>query len=168
VEESKLNSWLGVAANIGVVVGLIFLGMEVRDAKQMAQAQMADAAVAGHNELNLALISDPQVARVFVVGLYEPDRLTDTEAVQFAAWMRAFVNQQLRLRRMHELGFESAEGRSFEVRQLASMLSTPGGKQFLDSNREVFPAAILNEIEPFLGTVAADDFILGRSTLPLE
>lgn len=129
---------------------------------------MADAAGAGHNELNLVLVSDPQVARAYVVGLYKPDNLSDAEAVQFAAWMRARVNQELRLRRMYELGFKSAEERDFEIRQLASMLSTPGGKLFLDSNRKVFPRDLLQEIEPHLGQVADDDFILGRKTLPLE
>ena len=82
----KLDTWIAVCANIGVIVGLVFLALEIRDAKVMAQAQMADAAVAGHNELNLALIADPQVARAFVVGIYEPDNLSDAEAVQFAAW----------------------------------------------------------------------------------
>jgi hypothetical protein len=168
VNSERLSRWLALGANFGVLVGIIFLAMEVRDAKQMAQAQMADAAVAGHNELNLAVFSDPQLARVFVVGLYEPDNLKDAEAVQFAAWMRAYVNQNLRLLRMHELGFQSAETRAHEVRQLASFLSTPGGKLFLDSNRSVFPMYLLEEIEPFLGQVDSDDFILGRTTLPLE
>jgi hypothetical protein len=35
----------------------------------MGQAQMADAGVAGHNALNLAIVSDPQVARMFIVCL---------------------------------------------------------------------------------------------------
>ena len=134
----------------------------------MAQAQMADAAIAGHNELNLALISDPQVARAFVVGLYEPTNLSDAEAVQFAAWMRARINQEMRLRRMAQLGFKTAQDRQDEIRQIAAMLSTPGGALFLQSNREVFPKDLLEDIEPFLGEVSDDDYILGRETLPLE
>ena len=43
----KLNSWIGVVANIGVLVGLVFLALEVRQASDIGQAQMADAAVAG-------------------------------------------------------------------------------------------------------------------------
>ena len=168
MNSEKINQRLTLAANVGVLIGVIFLALEVRHASDMAQAQMADAAVAGHNELNLALISDPQVARVFVVGLYEPSNLSDAEAVQFAAWMRARVNQELRLRRMHQLGFKSAEERKDELRQLASMLSTPGGALFLESNRDVFPEHLLQEIQPLLGQVSNDDYILGRKTLPIE
>ncbi len=87
MNSEKINQRLTLAANVGVLIGVIFLALEIRHSSDMAQAQMADSAVAGHNELNFALISDPQVARVFVVGLYEPSKPADVEAVQFAAWM---------------------------------------------------------------------------------
>jgi hypothetical protein len=168
MDSEKLNSWFGIISNVGVLVGLVFLAIEVRHASDMGQAQMADAGVAGHNELNLAIASDPQVARMFIVGLYEPDKLSDTEAVQFASYLRASVNQHLRLRRMHQLGFDSAEDQEFERRQMADILSTPGGKVFLDSNREVFPPYLLDELQPYLGNELRDDFILGRKTLPVD
>jgi hypothetical protein len=168
MNSEKINQRITLAANVGVLIGLIFLALEIRHSSDMAQAQMADSAVAGHNELNFALISDPQVARVFIVGLYEPSRLVDTEAVQFASWMRAFVNHHLRLRRMRQLGFKSAEEGDGEIRQLARMLSTPGGTLFLESNRNVFPKYLLQEIQPFLGQEAKDDWMLGRNTLPVE
>ena len=168
MDTEKLNSWFGTITNVGVIVGLVFLAVEIRHASSMGQAQMADAAVAGHNALNIAIMSDPQVARMFIVGLYDPDKLSDTEAVQFASYLRASVNQHLRLRRMHQLGFESAENQDFERRQMADILSTPGGKLFLDSNREVFPPYLLDELQPYLGQELRDDFILGRKTLPVD
>ena len=94
--------------------------------------------------------------------------MSDAEAVQFAAWMRARINQEMRLRRMAQLGFKTAQDRQDEIRQIAAMLSTPGGALFLQSNREVFPKDLLEEIKPFLGAVTDDDYILGRETLPLE
>lgn len=168
LNSEKLNSWFGVVTNVGVLVGLVFLAIEIRHASDMGQAQMADAGVAGHNTLNLAIMSDPQVARMFIVGLHEPENLSDTEAVQFASYIRAAVNQHMRLRRMHQLGFESAEDQEFERRQIADLLSTPGGKLFLDANREVFPAYLFDELQPYLGQEMRDDFILGRKTLPIE
>ena len=168
MDSEELKSWFGIVTNVGVLIGLVFLGIEIRHASDMGQAQMADASVAGHNALNLAIMSDPQVARMFIVGLHEPENLSDTEAVQFASYIRAAVNQHLRLRRMHQLGFESAEYQEFERRQIADLLSTPGGKLFLDSNREVFPTYLLDELQPYLGQKLRDDFILGRKTLPIE
>ena len=125
MDSEELKSWFGIVTNVGVLIGLVFLGIEIRHASDMGQAQMADASVAGHNALNLAIMSDPQVARMFIVGLHEPENLSDTEAVQFASYIRAAVNQHLRLRRMHQLGFESAENQEAERRQMADILSTP-------------------------------------------
>jgi len=168
MNTERLNSWLTLLANVGVLIGLFVVILELRQSTDVAQAQMADAAVAGHNELNLAIATDPQVARIFIVGLYEPDKLTDTEAVQFASYLRSEVNQHLRLRRMHQLGFDSAEDQEGERRQMADLLSTPGGKLFLESNKEVFPPYLLDELQPYLGNQLRDDFILGRKTLPID
>ena len=151
-----------------MLIGIVFLVIEVRHASDTAQAQMADSAVAGHNALNLAAFSNPQVARVVVVGLYEPARLSDAEAVQFQFWLRALVNQQLRLWRMHQLGFKSAEDRQNELEQLAGFLATPGGKLFLDDNRTGFPAPLLREIQPYLDQEPNLGLMLGRDSLPLE
>ena len=168
MDSVKLNSWLGVVANIGVLIGIVFLAVEIRTATNIGQAQMSDAAVAGHNEINLAIMSDPQLARMFIVGMYEPEKLSDAEAVQFSMWVRSSVNQQLRLRRMRQLGFDLAEEEDFELGQIAGVLSTPGGKLFLDSNREVFPEYLLEQLQPYLGEEPKDDHILGRKSLPLE
>jgi len=94
MDTEKLNSWFGTITNVGLLFGLVFLAVEIHHASDMGQAQMADAGVAGHNALNFAIMSDPQIARMFIVGLYEPEKLSVTEAVQFASYLRASVNQQ--------------------------------------------------------------------------
>ena len=116
----------------------------------------------------MAVISDPQFAKVFIVGLYEPNQLTDVEAVQFAMWLRSLVNQHMRLRRLTLLGLYSDTERHPDVEQLAELMSTPGGKQFLESNKNIFPSYLLNDIKPYLNQEPKSDFILGRDSLPLE
>ena len=44
-------------------------------------------------QLNLASISDSSVARLWVIGLNKPERLTDLEAVQFSFYLRGVFNQ---------------------------------------------------------------------------
>jgi hypothetical protein len=168
VESERLNSWLGILANIGVLIGIVFLAIEVRHASDTAQAQMVDSVITGHNELNLAAFSDPLLARVVVVGLYEPAILSDAEAIQFQFWMRARVNQDMRLGKLNQLGFKSAENRQNELKQIAGLLSTPGGKLFLESNRAGFPASLLQEIQPYLQEEPKERFTLGRDSLPIE
>jgi len=164
----RVNTWLSLGANIGVIVSLLFLAFEINQSTKSTAAAASDSVVDGFNTLNLAVISDPQFAKVFIVGLYEPNQLTDVEAVQFAMWLRSLVNQHMRLRRLTLLGLYSDTERHPDVEQLAELMSTPGGKQFLESNKNIFPSYLLNDIKPYLNQEPKSDFILGRDSLLLE
>ena len=157
----RVNTWLSLGANIGVIVSLLFLAFEINQSTKSTAAAASDSIVDGFNTLNMPVISDPQVARTFIVGLYEPDKLTDVEAVQFAMWLRSLVNQHMRLRRLTKLGLYTNTERLPDIEQLAELMSTPGGKQFLESNK-IFPKYLFDEIQPFLGQEPKSDFVLGR------
>ncbi len=163
----RVNTWISLGANIGVIVSLLFLAFEINQSTKATTAAASDSVVDGYNTLNMAVISDPQVARIFIVGLYEPDKLTDVEAVQFAMWLRSLVNQHMRLRRLTKLGLYTNTERLTDVEQLAELMSTPGGKQFLESNK-IFPKDLFDEIQPFLGQEPKSDFILGRDGLKID
>ena len=168
MNTERVNVWLSLGANIGVIVSLLFLAFEIKQSTSATAAAASDSVVDGYNALNLSVISDPQIARMFIVGLYEPDRLTDVEAVQFAMWLRSLVNQHMRLRRLTTLGLYPDTERLPDVQQLAELLSTSGGKKFLESNKGIFPRALLDDMQPFLGQEPKSDFILGRKSLPVD
>jgi len=163
----RVNTWISLGANIGVIVSILFLAFEINQSTKATTAAASDSVVDGYNTLNMAVISDPQVARVFIVGLYEPDKLTDVEAVQFAMWLRSLVNQHMRLRRLTELGLYANSERLPDVEQLAEILSTPGGKLFLQSNK-IFPKNLLEEMQPYLDQERKSDYRLGRDGLQAD
>ncbi len=164
----RFNTWLNLGANIGLIVTLLFLAFEINQSTKATEAAASNSVVDGFNSLNMSVISDPQVARTFIVGLHEPEALSDVEAVQFAMWMRSFVNQHIRLQRLAKLRFYSEAARLPDLQQLAGMLSTPGGKLYLESNKDIFPQDLLSEIQPFLGHPLNSDFKLGREDLSFE
>ena len=163
----RVNTWISLGANIGVIVSILFLAFEINQSTKATTAAASDSVVDGYNTLNMAVISDPQVARVFIVGLYEPDKLTDVEAVQFAMWLRSLVNQHMRLRRLTELGLYANSERLPDVEQLAEILSTPGGKLFLQSNK-IFPKNLREEMQPYLDQERKSDYRLGRDGLQTD
>jgi len=168
MNTERINTWLGLGANIGVIVSLLFLAFEIDQSTRATEAAASDSVVDGFNTLNMSVIADPQVARLFIVGMHSPDALSDVEAVQFAMWMRSFVNHHVRLQRLARSGlFDEAE-RLPDVQQLAGMLSTPGGRIFLESNRDIFPKELLGEIQPHLGKPLNSDFKLGRENISIE
>ena len=65
-------------------------------------------------------------------------------------------------------GLFDESARRPNVQQLAGMLSTPGGKLFLESNKKIFPQELLGELRPYLGQPPNSDFKLGRENLTFE
>jgi len=161
--SGKLSEWLAIAANLGVIVGIAFLVVEINQSTDATAAAASDSVINGHLELSLPIIADSEVARVFALGLYQPEALTDEEAVQFSMWLRQFVNQQMRIRELTRRGLFSESHRGGDIVQLAQMLSTPGGKLFMDGNRKAMPEEFLAELEPYLGQEMDSDFTLGRN-----
>lgn len=158
----QANEWISIAANLGVILGIFFLVIEIGQSTKATAAAATDSVTSGYIELSMPIITDSQVARVFATGLYRPQSLTDAEAVQFAMWLRQLVNQHLRIKELDERGLFSEMLQGGDVQQLARLLSTPGGQLFFEGNKDVMPASLLADLEPFLGQELRSDFTLGR------
>jgi len=166
LKKLDLGQTIGILANVGVIAGIMFLAVEIDQSTKATAAAASDSVVDGYNSLNMPVITDPQVARIFIIGLYEPDRLTDVEAVQFAMWLRSQVNQHLRVKELTRRGLYSETLQGGDILQLARLLSTPGGIQYLEGNEDVIPQELLENMRPFLGQELQSDFTLGRDSLP--
>ncbi len=64
----KLNGWLMLAANLGVLAGIIFLSMEIRQNTLAMRATAIQTAAALSREQMYILMQDPEVSRIDEVG----------------------------------------------------------------------------------------------------
>ena len=167
MDIDRVGGWLNLTANIAVLTGLIFLGVEVRHAGNSVEMQMQDSLTDGFNELAIELATDPELARIYVIGLNNPERLTDVEAIQFGMFFRAYLNQQYRVFLLHQLGVMSDDDWTLVAEELGTMLSTPGGKLYLQGNQDM-PANLMVALNPYLGRAAKWDLMMGRDPSKLE
>ena len=89
-EDAK--SWISLIANLGVVAGLIFVGLEVQQNTTQMRADASNSINEALSVINSALYSDPVFADVVVRGEKSYSSLTETEQRQFAAWVYDRVN----------------------------------------------------------------------------
>lgn len=61
----KMNQWLTLVANLGVIAGLVFLGYEVRQNTNIAMASAYRENVQDIAEWRELLITDPELSRLF-------------------------------------------------------------------------------------------------------
>ncbi len=156
----KVNQRLALLANIGVLLGIVFLAIEIRQSGDAVTAQIQDSIADGFIALNMAIINDPQVGTNWVIGLNEPDRLSDTEAIRFSMHMRALFNQFIRVHGLYRTGLLEESEWALYAREAATIMSSPGGKLHWAGN-EMSPE-FRADIERYLGQGPNIDFGLGR------
>ena len=133
-KEPRVARWLGVAANFSVLLGLLFVGIEVRNSRASAEAQAADGIAEGFVQLNMAIITDTLVSRVWEQGTRAPETLTEAERFQFAMHVRALFNQYIRVHRFYQAGLLSEDDWAFYAPEIAMQMATPGGRMFFATN----------------------------------
>lgn len=162
--SDRLLKWLSIGANIAILIGLIFVIMELRQNNDSLKLQSQDAIADGFVQLNLASISDSTVARLWVLGLHAPDRLNEVHAIQFSFYMRGVFNQFFRIHNLYKTGTLSKEEWSSYAGEAAYLMSTQGGKIYFQDNW--VPDDFRREMETFKGNKPNINFRLSRDSLP--
>ena len=93
MNTEKVNTWLSLGANIGVVIGLILLIVEIGQNTDMMRAQM------NQHRTDTALfqqysMSDTDYIATIIVKARRGEELTEVEMLRLDARMRAFNRNQ--------------------------------------------------------------------------
>ena len=131
---------VAIIANVGVLLGIVFLAIEIRDSRIAILAQTQDSVADGFLALNLATINDPEIGLTFQKGLCEPEELTDLEGARFSMHLRALFNQFRRIYRLYEQGLLDEQAWKLYGTEAYQFMTSPGGKWHFS----------VNELEPDL------------------
>ena len=163
VDSSRVARLLTLGANLAVLLGLVFVGLEVRNSRAAAEAESLDGVYGGFLEWNLAIVGDTSLVRIWAEGQSQPERLTDLEARQFATLMRSLLNQMTRVYGLYRAGLMNEATWELYARQVVTLSSTEGGKLYFAGNE--LPADFLAALNRYSTQPARMDGTLGRTPL---
>ena len=96
MNNEKLNQWLTTLANFGVIVGIIFLVVEIRQTSRQIEQNTAALSAQTIFQLNQsagvakrAIAQDVELAELLMRGDEDPESLTELEQARFISWKRA-------------------------------------------------------------------------------
>ena len=75
MKKIELGQALSIIANVGVIAGIVFLGMEIRQSTAVAQASSYQQSTAKMADVRATIASDPELARLW--DLYVNQELPD-------------------------------------------------------------------------------------------
>lgn len=121
----RLNQWLTLIANLGVIAGVLFIGWEIQQNTEQIRAEVAHGVMASLREAGTPL-TELSNADMYARGARGLDELTDAERFQFNAISTGFFRVFEEAFLHHKAGrLEDAYWQSISG-QLRMVLKIPG------------------------------------------
>jgi hypothetical protein len=143
LDTEKLNSWLTLLANLGVLLGIFFLAIELRQNNELMEAEARFNRVSVSREAFNIQSTNRELAEI-IVKANNNEPLTEVELFRFeSSQMRLLINMEWIFR---ELPADSPE-RAYVERVMASALSHKLRRQIFLENIDRFDPEFVIWIE---------------------
>ena len=100
----RLNKWLTLLANVGVVAGIVFLAMEIRSSTESNRISIHSALSTNRVNINGGVAQNPELAAVIEKAI-DGQELSNIEHRQLHHYVRQLLDQAAMMRRLYEEGF---------------------------------------------------------------
>lgn len=133
-----------IAAALGIMLSLIFVGVQLRmgrkqaeEDERVARGQVIQAVASEHRQHSVDMAAYPQIYRCFVGGA-DPEKMTDEERAQFAIFAFATLHMTQNIYFQHRRGL--LDDRTYEtyIPLLVGFLSNDAGQQYWRERRGLF------------------------------
>lgn len=106
MDSEKMNRWLTLGANFGVLVGLVFLVFELKQANDLAEASAYRARGEEIQSALQAIALSPDLAEIEVKAEQQGvGALSDVEARRYKSWVEAVVYRMQNQFNDYRLGY---------------------------------------------------------------
>jgi len=141
----RLNSWLTLVANIGVIAGIVFLGLEIQQNTAALQANSREAALDNAMSSLFLAINDPTL----ILNRVKPE-LTEQERVKLSQYLSSLVQRGVTIRAQSQTGALDEQSWIDFKTTLTGILSYPQTRKWWEFTRASFPVDFANELTGML------------------
>ena len=156
METDRLNRWLTLGANVGVIAGLILLAAEISQNTEVSEMQFYIERRAIVNELSLAML-DTETSEAWTKSIVDPqslslsdiDKLGSILSLRLNIWRLSFV--------LEERGFrEKGSALNYLEHTIEDLFGNPAAQIWWKHHRESYPPEFAAAINHALVDVDTD------------
>ena len=105
MNAEKVNSWLGLGANIGVVIGLFLVAFQINQDAELTKAQLFSDHTDSRREWSQAMMGDNPMD-IVAKSIEHPNELTLAELHVMDAYLVSAINELRRLEVLKQAGLD--------------------------------------------------------------
>ena len=138
-------------ASLGVIGSLIFVGLQMRQNTATLSTSVSTVWIDKYQQFAEPIAASVEAARVFRIGLDEPDSLDEDQAMQFQYLMAKFAMVAEGMLALHREGALSDDRHEAVKGDIRSLIGSPGGLRYFDSVARVgMPSQFVGEVDSIL------------------
>lgn len=147
MDIQKLNSWLTFLANIGVIAGIVFLAIEIRQNSDAVRAQTRAQLAEGVTELFSVNMNDQEYADVLMRG-NNVEELSPVERYQYYRHRSAWIHYWNNVAYQYQMGMYDESEFTHQISTIRNDNETyPGLKVHWCANRSKASKSLIEAIE---------------------
>ena len=143
----RLNALLTLAANLGVIGGIIFLGLEIQQNTRIIQAAAIQDSTNVARQQILMFAADAETNRIAMIGSQDPAKLSPEEKQRFFWINRSFWLGMQGLYRQWDMGVLPDEEWGVFTRVICNNHSAVGDRVFWPGNKKTLIPAFIDWVE---------------------
>ena len=134
MKYDSLNKWLSLFANLGVLIGIVFLVIEIRQANLIAERDARIDSVSQSYELQKSFLENSDVAAVMAKLASSDANLSPAEEFQAESYAHLLVREAAGLNMNYETGFITGDVLQRHLANLRSNIRrAPGVRPYLEN-----------------------------------
>jgi hypothetical protein len=145
----RFGGWLALAANLGVVAGLIMLAIELRQNTQVIQAQAVANLMTGLASAETAFMGE-DTAAAYVKVFNSPKKATGEEIAKVWAYLNVTIMTVQQTHSMYTLGIASEEAWGTALGWAIGAINFPFGRTWWNEANSIYPRDMVEEIDAAL------------------
>ena len=108
MDTDRINHWLSLVANLGVIAGIAFLALEIRQDRDIAKTQIRLDVAAAWRSIDEQR-QDASFALIFEKSILRPMELSFTEIIQLDAYYMGVLDQMITSGQMSRAGLSESQ-----------------------------------------------------------
>jgi len=128
----KINQWLSLLANIGVVAGIVFLAVEIRTNTATNRIAIFQGSSSNWMQINGQLATDKDLATLLDKA-FAGEELDNVETRQFNGWVGQQLTHAAFMHRLFDAGLLSEEEFRKDFSGIRRLARSPPFRDFIES-----------------------------------
>jgi hypothetical protein len=153
MNSNRITTWLQIAANLGIVVGLVLVAVQIRQTSDQIRLQMIQDQAYKQVDGELALMGETTIS-AYARALTTPQALTEAEAMQLWSYLAATMVPAYVTWNSYRAGVVPADDWAASLDGYAFALDSPANRVLWKQMRGQYPEAFADEVDAVLAARA--------------